>query len=199
MARARAWTAFHPVQWAGRSRPGGHERVDRRTDDRLEEPAGEVKAADEARARCSRESLCISHDVHRTGVGAAGDDHEALAVHVDDHVLVVPDHRIGLPAGVRPRVVDREALLELRRPFDLSRDENPAVEQQRLPRSSTTSSPSASRSPRLGGGRRSSAPVGKTTLRSRHASGWITSGSLRRPNRRKSPSSRRGGRRGRGR
>ena len=47
------------------------------------------------------------------------------------------------------------------------------------PRSSTTSRSSASRSARLGGGRRSSAPVGKVILRSRQAPGWISSGSRR--------------------
>ena len=38
---------------------------------------------------------------------------------------------------------------------------------------------------RLGGGRCTSDPVGKTILRSRHASGWITSGRPRRPYRAK--------------
>ena len=56
-------------------------------------------------------------------------------------------------------------------------------------RTSLTATPSRSRSPRLGGGRRSAAPLGKTALRSRQASGCSSSGSPARPARRTMPSS----------
>src|SRR2546428_6273846 len=59
---------------------------------------------------------------------AAGDDHEALAANVDDDVLVVPDHRIRLPAALSTGVVDREAPFEARRPLDLARDEDGPID-----------------------------------------------------------------------
>src|SRR5947209_8139993 len=60
---------------------------------------------------------------------AAGDDDEALAANVDDDVLVVPDHRIRLPAALSTGVVDREAPFEARRPLDLARDEDGPIDE----------------------------------------------------------------------
>ena len=90
-------------------------------DDRLEDPAGEVKAADEASdALLAREPLCVAQDVDSPRMRAAGDDDETLAPHVDDQVLVVPDHRVGFPTSLCLCVVDWEAPLECREPLDLT-------------------------------------------------------------------------------
>src|SRR5205823_6915836 len=88
-------------------------------------PAGEVEAADEAGdALLAGKPLRVTQDVHRSGMRAAGDDDETFVLDVDDQVLVVPDHRIRLPPGLRVRVVDREALLERRQPRHLTRNED---------------------------------------------------------------------------
>jgi hypothetical protein len=101
--------------------PSGRERLHRVVDDRLEQPAGQVQATDEAGyPPLAGQPLGVAHDVYGAGVGAAGDDHEPLVLHVHDHVLVVPDHRIGLPAAVRGRVVNGKTLLERDHPLDLA-------------------------------------------------------------------------------
>src|SRR5213076_1836960 len=61
-------------------------------------------------------------------MGTAGDDDEALAANVDDDVLVVPDHRIRLPAALSPGVVDREAHFEAGRALDLARDKDGPID-----------------------------------------------------------------------
>src|SRR5919108_253813 len=111
----------------------GRERLGGVVDDRLEQAAGEVQAADEAGdPPFAGEPLGVSQHVHGARVGASGDDHEALALHVHDHVLVVPDHRVRLPAAVRAGVVDREALLERGHALDLAGHQDRVVEQQRF-------------------------------------------------------------------
>jgi len=65
-------------------------------------------------------------------MGAARHDDESFALHVDYHVLVVPDHRIGFPSLRRTDIVDREALLKLGHALDLTGDEDGVVQQQRL-------------------------------------------------------------------
>src|SRR2546423_8987879 len=91
-----------------------------------------MTAADEAANPAhARESLSIAQHVHCTGVGAARHDHQALVLHVDDHVLVVPDHRIWLPTSGRTDVVDRESLLEIGHAPDLTGYQDGVVHQQR--------------------------------------------------------------------
>src|SRR5206468_12723393 len=115
--------------------PCCHEGVDGRPDDRLEDPTGEVKAADEAGyALHTGEPLRVAQHVHRARMRAARHDDETLVLHVDDRVLVIPDHRIEFPTRIRVRVVDREALLERGEPLHLAGDEDGRVEKQRLSR-----------------------------------------------------------------
>jgi hypothetical protein len=65
---------------------------DGRLDDRLEDGAGQVEAADEAGDPVAAgHRLGVAEHVDGAGVGAAGHDHQALAGDVDDHVLVVED------------------------------------------------------------------------------------------------------------
>ena len=78
------------------------------------------------------ETLGVTQNVDHAGVRAAGDDHQALATHVDDERLVVPDHRVGLPSGTVARLVDRQAGFELGHSLDLPGDEDGAVEQEAL-------------------------------------------------------------------
>src|SRR5579862_4475229 len=61
--------------------------LDRWLDDRLEDPAGEVQAANEAGdALLAREPLRVAQDVNCPCVRAAGNDDETLVAHVDDQV-----------------------------------------------------------------------------------------------------------------
>src|SRR5947209_3887460 len=76
------------------------------------------------------QTLSVKQHVDRAGVRTAREDHQAAVAHVDNERLVIPDHRIGLPAIAVPRLVDRKATLELGDPLDLSGNQNGAIEQQ---------------------------------------------------------------------
>jgi len=108
------------------------ERVARRRDDRLEERAAQVKAADDGvDVLLAGQLPHVAHDVHDAGMAAAGEDHQAAPTHLRDEGLVVEDQRIGLPRPVAVGLVTREALLEVRRPVDLAGHQQRAVEQKR--------------------------------------------------------------------
>src|SRR5438270_10953672 len=76
------------------------------------------------------QTLSVKQHVDRAGVRTAREDHQAAVTHVDDERLVIPDHRIGLPAIAVPRLVDRKAGFELGDPLDLSGNQNGSIEQQ---------------------------------------------------------------------
>src|SRR5207237_4638387 len=98
-------------------------------DDRLEQGTREVQPADEpGDPLFARQALRVPQDVDGARMRAAGDDDEALAANVDDDVLVVPDHRIRLPAALSTGVVDREAPFEARRALDLARDKDGPID-----------------------------------------------------------------------
>ena len=132
-AWARRWVAFQPVQWPGttRSTPkSAKAAID-----------GSMIGSNTAPVRwkpptkpddpvAAGEPPGVVEHVDGAGVGAAGHHHQALAGDVDDHVLVVEDQRVGLPAVAGPGLVDGEAGLELGDPGDLAGDQHLAVEQQ---------------------------------------------------------------------
>src|SRR5262249_55986894 len=71
---------------------------DRRGDDRLEEPAGEVEAAQHGvDCRDPGEPLGVADDVDDSGVAAAGDDHQAPVAQVQDSALIVRNQRVRTP------------------------------------------------------------------------------------------------------
>jgi len=63
---------------------------------------------------------------------AARHDDESLALHVDDHVLVGPDHRIGFPSFRRTDMWIGKPFSKLGHALDLTGDEDGVVQQQRL-------------------------------------------------------------------
>src|SRR5207248_9313294 len=76
------------------------------------------------------QTLSVKQHVDHAGVRTAREDHQAAVAHVDDERLVIPDHRIGLPAIAVPRLVDRKATFELGDPLDLPGNQNGAIEQE---------------------------------------------------------------------
>jgi len=110
---------------------GGYEGVDGRLDDGLEDAAGKVEASEEAGdSVLAGEPLRVAEHVYGPGVGAAGENDETLVAHMHDQVLVVQDHRVGLPAVPCAGVVNPEALLEGGSPCHLSGDEDGRVQEQ---------------------------------------------------------------------
>ena len=113
-------------------RTNGDQFSDGLGDDRLEEPAGQVETANEGvDLRDPGDALGIAEHVDRPGVATAGQYDQPFASDVDDHRLVVPDPRVGLPPIVGPSVLEGESLLEISHPFRLAAHEHRPVEEQR--------------------------------------------------------------------
>jgi hypothetical protein len=110
------------------------EGLDGGLDDGLEDASRQMTSADEAGdPALAGQALCVAQDVDRARVRAARDDDQPAVLDADDHVLVVPDHGIGLPVLAGACEVDRKSALEVGRALDLPRDEDGVVDEQRLP------------------------------------------------------------------
>jgi hypothetical protein len=135
--RAIAWVAFQPVQWAGMITSGGEllKSADGVPDDRLEQRAGQVEAADDGmQFPDDGQALGVAADVDDAGVPAAGEHDQPAARDVGDQGLVVQDQRVGFPALPAPGLVDRESLLESGDAVDFPGDQHrPVVQERRLP------------------------------------------------------------------
>jgi hypothetical protein len=76
----------------------------------------------------------VSDDVHDARVAAPGQHDEAPAAHARHEGLVVENQRVRLPPSLAVCLMDREALLELRRPVHLAGHQQGPIEQEgRLP------------------------------------------------------------------
>jgi hypothetical protein len=92
-----------------------------------------MTSADEAGdSGLAGQSLRVAQDVDRARVRAARHDDQPTVLDVDDDVLVVPDHGIGLPVLAGAREVNRKSALEAGGALDLPRDEDGVVDEQRL-------------------------------------------------------------------
>ena len=111
------------------------ERIDGVPDDRFEQRAGQMEAADDGvQLVDAGQSLGVTADVDDARVPAAGEHDQPAPGDVGDQRLVVEDQRVRLPACAAPGLVDREALLEAGDPVDLPGDQHrPVVQERRLP------------------------------------------------------------------
>src|SRR6185312_15186676 len=108
------------------------EAVERGVDDRLEQRAVEVEAADDRTDLVhAGQSLGVAADVDDARVPAAGQHDQSATGNVRDQRLVVEDERVGLPAVAAPSLVDREATFEVGGAVNLTGDQHRAVEQER--------------------------------------------------------------------
>jgi hypothetical protein len=109
------------------------ERVDRGADDRGEEGAAQVQAAEQCvQPGDAGQPLCVPDDVDGAGVPAAGHDDQSPAAHVHDEGLVVEDQRVGFPRGAGPLLVGGgHAVFEVGGAVDLAGDQDGAAGEQR--------------------------------------------------------------------
>src|SRR5215218_309300 len=105
--------------------------VQRARDYRLEDTPGEVHTAYEGvHAILAGQPLGLAQHVDRSGVAAPRKHYEALALEIHNYRLVVPDPGIRLPAAVRARVIEREALLKVGNALDLAGYQHRAIDQE---------------------------------------------------------------------
>ena len=166
------------VRWhdAAHTQPGNG--LDGRRNDRLEQTAREMKAADEGGDLLDAgQALCVLKDVDGTGVRATRNNYQPFVADMNDDVLVIPNPWIRFPAAIGgARFLPGKALLKLRDSLDLAGDQDRTIDQQA---GATRVSDVHTLAPQViaaGGGMWISRPVGKTILRSRQASGWMRSG-----------------------
>ena len=116
--------------------PKFRQRLHRRADDRLEQPTGQMEPADDRVDLVNPGQLsCISSDVDHPRVTAAREDHQPLPTNVHHQRLLIQDQRVWSPLPLPQRLVNREPLLERRRPLHLPGDQYRSIDEEaRLPR-----------------------------------------------------------------